>query len=239
VVSGSRSAYGGGVGIAWKLGIGAAIVVALVGPVAIELAIVGPARDRVEAVRALPLHRGRLHGPSDRVTPNGHPAAAYWWSVDSTDDESHETYCGGRARDRLALDTTRIAWSDADPDDVGLVSDDRSDEHGRRFMIDLGARAGELTSAVPRGTCTGTDARYGELRIDDGAEVDVVGCIGDGVVLPCAGPIGGVIAVDGLEAYVAHARARATRPRWIGLVVAASLLVAAIGGAVTRRSRSS
>ena len=115
------------------------------------------------------LYAGRLHGPPGRVTPAGNRAAAYWWSVVSRGSEDNKVYCKERERSNLTLETPtgtmRIAFTEASPDLVGLITTEKQDEFDRRFVIDLGDARGSPTESLPNGTCSGDNASYDQLFI--------------------------------------------------------------------------
>jgi hypothetical protein len=199
-----------------------------------------PARE-LEWLRDLPranaatdqpaIYAGKLRGPEGRVTPSGERAAAYWWRVARINDDSDTIYCWGRERSSLALETPtgsmRIAFTEADPDEVGLIMDEKDNEHGRPIMIDLGRTRTSATKTVPAGTCAGEDAVFEQLAIAQGAAVEVLGCVKDGVIERCDTPLSGVVSTPDLKAYRRHRLENAIALLLTPLVFVASLLVAA------------
>src|SRR5687767_1711641 len=127
--------------------------------------LAAPADRELEWLRDLPradaasetgrpaIYAGKLRGPEGRVTPSGERAAAYWWRVARRDDDSDTLFCSGRERSRLKLETPtgsmRIAFTEAHPDEVGLITDEQDNELGRPIAIDLGNSQPSVTRFVP------------------------------------------------------------------------------------------
>ncbi len=211
-------------------------IVAIAVPAAIELGLVRPARAALEVMP--PRFHGRLHGPPGRTTPAGTATAAFWWSVETSGEDS-ETHCRARARDGLVLETATarlpIAWSAIDPDLAGLITD-RHGEYGFRAMFDASAIVDTVRDAVPAHTCTADGARYLETAIPDGTEVEVTGCERDGTIAAC--DANNVLAVDGIDAYLDRARWHATRWRWYSLIASGLVLAAVAVFYAAKRSRN-
>jgi hypothetical protein len=153
-------------------------------------------------------YSGKLHAPAGRTTPAGTPAAAYWWNVAHHDDDSDDLFCQGRQRSALSCETTtgalRIEWTEADPSIVGLVADDKDNEYERPLAIDIGNHQLSAKPVVPSSTCWGDGATYSEATISEGAQVEIVGCVADGEIRACDGPLHGVLAVPAIEVDRRH-----------------------------------
>ena len=167
-----------------------------------------PRADAASATGRPAIYAGKLHGPEGRVSPSGDRAAAYWWGVVGRDGDSETIYCSGRERSRLALVTPtgsmRIAFTEANPDEVGLITDEKDNEHGRPIAIDLGSTQRAVRESAPAGICTAEDASFEQLTIPFGADVEVVGCVKDGVIERCDTPLSGVVSTPNLRAYRQH-----------------------------------
>lgn len=202
-----------------------------------------PAARELEWLRDLPradaasetdrpaIYAGKLRGPEGRVTPSGDRAAAYWWRVARRDDDSETLFCSGRERSRLTLEaptgSMRIGFTEAHPDEVGLITDEQDNEHGRPIAIDLGDSQPSVRRFVPAGTCTGKDASYEHLTIPDGADVEVVGCVKGGVIERCDTPLAGVVSTPDLKAYRRHRLDNEIALLLFPLVVVALILIVA------------
>jgi hypothetical protein len=190
-----------------------------------------PRADAAAATDRPAIYAGKLRGPEGRVTPSGKRAAAYWWRVARRDDDSDTVFCSGRERSRLALETPtgsmRIAFTEADPSEVGLITDKKDDEHGRPIAIDLGHTQSVSLKFVPAGLCASEDAAYEQLAIPDGADVEVVGCLKNGVIERCDTPLSGVVATPDLKAYRRHRLGDVIALFMLPLVLVALILMAA------------
>jgi hypothetical protein len=121
----------------------------------------------------------------------------------------------------------RIAFMDASPDEVGLITDKQDNEHGRPIAIDLGGTQTSVIKPAPAGTCTGEDAAFEQLAIPDGAEVEVVGCVKDGVIERCDTPLAGVVSTPDLKTYRRHRLDNEIGLLLFPLALVASILVMA------------
>ncbi len=153
-------------------------------------------------------YAGRLYGPEGRITPLGQRAAAYWWTVSSRDaDVGYDVKCRGRARTGLILETAGgkipIAWTEADPDDVGIASDTFDGDYGLHLAIDVGGIPSVRYDEVPPGTC-----QYGEnylqTYIGQGAQVEAVGCMRNGAIDRCDALIEGVLSAPDIKSDMRH-----------------------------------
>lgn len=167
-----------------------------------------PRADAASATERPAIYAGKLRGPEGRVTHSGERAAAYWWRVARSDGDSEKILCSGRERSLLSLETPtgsmRIAFTEADPAEVGLITDEKDNEHGRAIAIDLGHTSPVAAPSVPAGTCPAEDAVYDHLVIPDGADVEVVGCVKNGVIERCDTPLSGVVSTPDLTSYRRH-----------------------------------
>ncbi len=167
-----------------------------------------PSADAAAPVATPARYSGLLHAPPGRKTPFGTPAAAFWWSVADDDDDSPHLFCNGRERSALSLETStgtlRVEWTDADPSVVALIGDGNDNEYGRPLAIDVGGRQHVPQGAIPSGTCVGENAKYTETTLDDGARVEIVGCVRDGAIRACDGPLRGVLAAPAIDVDRRH-----------------------------------
>ena len=174
------------------------------------------------------VYSGTLHGPADRTTPLGGQAAAYWWAVQEVSDHGVDAQCAGNARTDLTLLTATgllpIVWMEADPDLVGLVSDDADDDYVLPFSIDVGNNETLTVDPPPPGTCEGD--YYAQIVFLPGARVEVVGCAHNGTIVSCDTPIGGVLSAPTLSADRRHRFRSALRPFLIAMGVALVVLIA-------------
>lgn len=184
------------------------------------------------------IYTGKLRGPPERFTPAGNRAAAFWWAVVRRDDDGSEVFCKGRERSELWLDTPtgtlRIALGEADPDRVGLITEDKSDEYDRPIAIDLGTIQRTSVRSLPSNTCDGRDAEYEQLFIAEGAPVEAFGCVRDGVLGECSGgPITTALSVPDLETARRNRLEEALDAVRVALAISAATLLAAALVAVT------
>jgi len=173
---------------------------------------------------------GKLHGPKDRGTPAGNRAAAYWWAVAYRDSDGPDTvYCSARERSLLVLETpgrsVRLAFTEADPNEVGVIDDQKDNEYDMPVSIDLGSTRRARSEEIPPGTCTGGGAKYEESIIAEGADVEVVGCMSAGALAACNTPLRAVLAVPDLEVHRRHRVDEAKVPFRAAIIAVALVLV--------------
>jgi hypothetical protein len=162
-------------------------------------------------------YAGRLHGPAGRSTPAGDRAAAYWWAIVYRDAEGDKTvYGSGRERSRLVLETPSgslpLAFTEAEPQYVGLIHDEKDDEYDMPISIDLGNTRHTVSEAIPPGQYAGEDAKYEQVFLPEGAAVEVVGCMKAGAIDACRAPLHAVLAAPALEVHRRHRAGQAKDP---------------------------
>jgi hypothetical protein len=201
-----------------------------------------PRADAASATSRPARYAGRLYGPGGRLTPLGDAAAAYWWSVTSGDGEGgKKARCKDRQRSRLTLVTATgempIAWAEADPDEVGLASDEQDGDYDLPLAFDVGGSPAATQDTPPPGTCAGDE--YEQVLIPRGAAVEVVGCAKDGAIDRCSALVGGVLSVPDLGSDRRHRVRDAVHWFLIPLLGGAHLLVlsAFVVVAAARKSR--
>lgn len=193
-------------------------------------------------------YAGRLFGPEDRKTPLGQPAAAYWWSVSSRDaDVGYDVKCRARVRSNLVLVTSAgrmpIAWTEANPEDVGIASNTQRGDYGLPFAIDVGHTPSVLYDKVPPNTCS-VGERYLQTYIEQGINVEVVGCVRNGVIDRCDSLLGGVLSVPNIKSDMRHRLRSAVQYFWypvllgLGLLIPSTLALWKLSIKTTRLNRS-
>lgn len=149
--------------------------------------------------------RGKIRGPADRKTRLGEPVAAHWWAVVRRDEDETKVHCQDRERGQLVLETASgafpIKFSDANPSLVALFADDRDDDEGLPISFDLGSTPRTTRDAIPPDTCQGDGAKYEQFTLEQGADVEVMGCVGNGAIDSCTGPVNAVLSLPTLEVH--------------------------------------
>jgi hypothetical protein len=158
--------------------------------------------------------------------------------VHRDDEGDSKVFCTARERSQLVLETASgsmpLAFTEADPAEVGLISDQKSNEIDRPLAIDVGATERTIATSLPAGTCDGEEAAYEQVLIPEGAAVEVVGCVKDGRIDRCDTPLAGVLSMPDLTANRRHRADDASMTFRFALGFCALLLLAA-GGLLAAR----
>jgi hypothetical protein len=217
------------------------VTVLLIGAYAIAALVASSRIKEIEWLAGLPAaeyeydtnrparYAGRLFGPEDRKTPLGQPAAAYWWSVSSRDaDVGYDVKCRARVRSNLFLVTSTgrmpIVWTEANPDDVGIASDSQRGDYGLPFAIDVGNTPSMLYDKVPPNTCSFGE-RYLQTYLEQGINVEVVGCIRNEAIDRCDSLLGGVLSVPNIKSDMRHRLRSAMQVFWYPILLGLGLLI--------------
>lgn len=208
--------------------------------------LLGPSRELAAVPRASlaapvagpAIYRGELYANERRATPRGHHGALFWWWVGKT-GKNRRTGCTALVSGGLVLrdsiNQARVEMFD-DRLGVSLLADGR-DEWNEKRVIDLGS-APPFDGDVPAGSpCNGMSYRYQERVVEEGAEVEILGCYSDGELRPCPGAIGGVLGVPTVSVHLWRRAQRAHLP--VRVVAVAGLVgliaLSVLGGRMRAR----
>jgi hypothetical protein len=117
-----------------------------------------------------------------------------------------------------------IAWTEANPEDVGIASHTQRGDYGLPFAIDVGDTPSVLYDKVPPNTCS-VGERYLQTYIEQGINVEVVGCVKNGAIDRCDALLGGVLSVPNIKSDIRHRLRSAMQVFWYPILLGLGLLV--------------
>ena len=185
------------------------------------------------------IYRGNVYGPPGRKDADGRESAAtWWWVTEPAGKRSSRTVCFERqiAGMRLRAGATELPITMFETaESLSLLGVDRDDDWTDPIFIDLATEPKSSSPTLPAlaARCAGSKRTFISRSMRQGARAEVLACHRGGALVACDGPLGGVLAVDGMSGYRERRLERAIMP----FVVASILVLVALAALLQRAIR--
>lgn len=212
---------------------------------AIDLLRTVPAGDLAAPKEGPAVYKGKLYGPAERKEPKGALVAAHWWWVDKRVSKNNwKTVCFQREVTNLRLVDDKGVSVPLPAFDTetsyALAGTSWSDDYTDRVVVDFGYDSPIYERDKPppaAAKCWNAGYVWIGRSIPQGVGVEVLACSKGGVLTPCPGLPGMIVARNGLAVHKGRRVSDAQTPFMAASMVTLALSVLYAVYAFVTRSR--